>query len=215
MRPSLRVPVLVLLVASMAGTLHAQTTRSDPSVSIRGAALIGYEHFLASGTFTGIFDTPGGAVYGGGGEVVVHGRFFARVDATRFNKTGQRAFDLNGQVFRLGIPLTATVVPVTFTGGYRDLLNPHVAWYAGGGAGSWSYTETSSGGDPADSVKLRAGGYLVLGGIEYRFDRWFGVGFEGQYARVPNAIGKNGLSADLGEHDLGGTSGVFRLVIGQ
>jgi hypothetical protein len=215
MTPLFRVVIVALFTASMAASANAQTTGSEPPVSVRGAALIGYEHFTASDTFTGIFGTPGGAVYGGGGEVIVNSRFFVRVDATRFNKTGQRAFDLNGQVFGLGIPLTVTIVPVTFTGGYRDRLNSHVGWYAGGGAGTWSYTETSSGGDAAENITLRAGGYLLLGGVEYRVNRWIGVGFEGQYARVPNAIGKNGLSADLGEHDLGGGSAMLRFVIGQ
>ena len=162
-----------------------------------------------------MFDTPDGATFGGGADVLLPHHFFARVDAERFRRTGERAFDLNGQVFRLGLPLTVTIVPVTVTAGYRAFVARRVAWYAGAGGGSWSYTETAPSSDAGENTKLRASGYVVLGGVELRLHRWIGVGFDAQYAGVPNALGKGGLSADFNEKDLGGATARFRVIVGR
>ena len=45
--------------------------------------------------------------------------------------------------------------------------------------------------------------------------RWLGVAVDAQYAAVPNALGKAGLSADFNEKDLGGTTARFRVIVGR
>lgn len=178
---------------------------------VRADGFAGVEHFNASQTFKGIFNTANGAVYGGGVDIV-KGRLFVRADVSHFGKTGERAFDANGQVFRLGIPLDVSITPVTGAIGVRGLIAPHWVGYAGGGAGSWSYSE--SGDDPSDAFSVRKTGYLGLGGVEWRVHPLVGIGFEAQYARVPNAF-TGGLAADLNEKDLGGATAIVRLIVGR
>lgn len=178
---------------------------------VRAAGFVGVEHFNASKTFKGIFDSPNGIVYGGGIDLV-KGPLFVRADVSHFGKSGERAFDANGQVFRLGIPLKVSITPVIGAVGVRGILAPGLIAYAGAGAGSWSYSET--GDDPSDALSLRKTGYLGLGGIEWRVQRLVGIGFEAQYARVPNAFA-GGLAADLGEKDLGGATAAVRVIVGR
>lgn len=196
-----------------AGVSPAFAQGGESPLAIRGAATIGYEHFSASQTFKAILDAAGGPVYGGGVEVIFRRHIFFRVDAARFKKTGERAFDLNGQVYRLGIPLTITVTPVIGSAGYRGEISRRVAWYVGAGVGSWGYSETSD--DPTENVSFRKTGFAGLGGVEWRLQRWVALGLEGQYSGVPNAIGKAGISADFNEKDLGGTTAALRIIIGQ
>lgn len=178
---------------------------------VRAEGLVGIEHFIASKTFEAIFDSANGPVYGGGIDVV-KGHLFVRADVTHFGKTGERAIDANGEVFRLGIPLKVSITPVIGAAGFRGLLARDVVAYAGGGVGSWSYSQ--SGDDPDDSFSEHKIGYLGLGGIEWRVHRLVGIGFEAQYARVPNAL-SGGIAADFGEKDLGGTTAAVRVIVGH
>ena len=178
---------------------------------VRAEGFAGAEHFNASKTFKGIFDSANGIVFGGGIDVV-KGHLFVRADVSHFGKTGERAFDANGQIFRLGIPVKVSITPVIGAVGIRGILAPKVVAYAGAGAGSWSYSET--GDESSDAVSLRKTGYLGLGGVEWRVQRLVGIGFEAQYARVPNAF-SGGLAADLGEKDLGGATGLVRVIVGR
>ena len=188
--------VLVLLTTSLPA--FAQSS----AVTIRGEGLFGYQHFLASETFKAIFGTANTFIYGGGVDVGFQKRWFVRVDATRFKKTGERAFVTNGIVSSLGIPLTVTITPITFVGGYRAPFAPAkppargsrvpprkpptVFWYVGGGAGSWAYSESTD--DPSESFSERKIGYIGLGGVEWRLQKYIALGFEGQYASVPSAL---------------------------
>lgn len=178
---------------------------------VRAEGLVGVEYFNASQTFKAIFDTANGPIYGGGIDVV-KGRLFVRADVTHFGKTGERAIDANGQVFRLGIPLKVSITPVIGAAGVRTLLARNVVAYAGGGAGSWSYSQ--SGDDPDDSFSETKVGYLGLGGVEWRVHRLVGIGFEAQYARVPNAL-SGGIAADFGDKDLGGATAAVRVIVGH
>lgn len=195
--------------------VHRPTPKPKPKLSnklfVRAEGLVGFEHFNASNTFAGIFGSSSGPVYGGGIDVV-KGNLFVRADVTHFGKTGERAFDANGQVFPLGIPLKVSITPVIGAVGFRMLIAQNVVAYGGGGAGSWSYSE--SGDDPADSFSENKVGYLGLGGVEWRVARLVGIGFEAQYARVPNAL-SGGLAADLNEKDLGGTTAAVRVIVGH
>ena len=203
--------LLVFATVLLGGATSAAAQTS--SLAIRGAATIGYERFSASDTFKAVFDASGGPVYGGGVEVIFRRHVFFRVDATRFKKTGERPFVFNGQVFPLGIPLTIAVTPVVGSAGYRGEIARNLAWYAGAGAGSWGYSEKSD--DPTESVSFRKTGFVGLGGVEWRVHQWVGVGFEAQFAGVPNALGKGGASAEFNEKDLGGATAAVRIVIGR
>jgi outer membrane protein with beta-barrel domain len=206
----------VLSLALVPASAYAQASGSAPadrSLDFKGAAIVGVERFTAVKTFQGIFGGANGTIYGGGVDVRIQRHWFGRLDVTRFARTGQRAFALNGHVSRLGIPLDVSIVPVTGTFGYRAAVSPRIGWYVGAGIGSWGYHE--SGPDPTDTVSLRGTGYLGLAGVEWKLHRFVAIGFEGQFAGVPGAIGKAGLSADLHESDLGGIGGALRIVVGR
>ena len=221
-------PTMIVAALGIAGPAIAQTPpqrtqpaarrpapRPKPKLSnklfVRAEGLVGVEHFNASKTFNAIFDSANGPVYGGGIDVV-KGHLFVRADLTRFAKTGERAIDARGQVFRLGIPLKVSITPVIGAVGFRTLVARNIVAYAGGGAGSWSYSQ--SGDDPDDDLSVRKPGYLGLGGIEWRVHRLVGLGFEAQYARVPSALG-GGIAADFNEKDLGGTTAAVRVIVGH
>jgi opacity protein-like surface antigen len=201
---------LVVFLAA-AGPAAAQSAPPAPAVSIRGFVLVGAETFTASRTFKATMGKSSGLVFGGGGEVALRSGIFVRVSASRYKDTGQRAISLEGQVFQLGIPLTATIVPVEVTGGYRFLGFGRVVPYAGGGFGSYKYTETSEFADPSENVSSRFSGYHVLGGVDVGVTPWLRTGGEIQYTSVPNALGTGGLSQQFSETNLGGTT--FRVVI--
>jgi hypothetical protein len=227
---SARLPItlstMIVAAFGFAAPAAAQTTpqRTQPVIrrplakpklssklSVRVEGLVGFEHFNASQTFKAIFESPDGPVFGGGVDVV-KGHLFFRVEVTHFGRTGERAFDAGGQVFRLGLPLKVSITPVFGAAGFRTLLARNVVVYAGGGAGSWSYSE--SGDDPGDSVSENKPGYLGLGGVEWRVHRLVGLGFEAQYAAVPNAF-TGGIAGDFGEKDLGGATAAVRVIVGH
>jgi hypothetical protein len=207
------------LALTCAAPALAQTRPGTPSVAVRAAGFVGVEHFSAAQTFRAVLGTANGVVYGGGVDVVF-GHVFARVDVSHFGKSGERVFVNQGQVFRLGIPLDIGVTPVTASAGYRGRLARNLMGYAGGGVGSWGYSEKSD--DPSEDVSFRKVGYLVLGGVEWRVQRWVALGFEGQYAAVPDALGQSSgpagpgsASAAFNEKDLGGGSAVVRIIVGR
>jgi opacity protein-like surface antigen len=205
--------VAALLVCGST-TSSAQTT--SRAVSLRGFAEAGYETFRASRTFHAVFEEDAGPVFGGGGEVVLRSGIFVRVSASRYQNTGERAVRLEGEVFRLGIPLTMTIMPIEVSGGYRfGRRAARLVPYAGAGVSSHGYRETSQFATSDENVSDRFTGYQFFGGVEYRVSRWIAAAGEWQYATVPDAIGAGGLSAEFNEKDLGGTTIRARIIIGR
>jgi opacity protein-like surface antigen len=204
-----------LLVSSLVTTpLSAQTggpATPPPAITFRGLAFVGFQQFAASQTFTATMDSASGQFYGGGGGIELRSGFFVRVTASRFRKTGQRALDLDGQVFKLGIPLTVTIVPFEVTAGYRIKRFGRIVPYAGGGIGSYGYKEESKFAEASENVSDRFTGYHIAGGADVSLTRWLWVTGEVLFADVPNGLGKGGLSEQYGETNLGGTS--LRLLV--
>jgi hypothetical protein len=176
----------------------------------------------ATKSFDAVLGTSSGREIGGGGEVaLVRGRLkgvFARVDVSRFSEHGQRVFVFQGEVFELGIPMTVTLTPVEFTGGYRMTFGRPggpafpVAPYAGLGIGTVRYEEESSFAQAGDDVDERFVSYHALGGADIQVWRWIGVGIEAQYRWVPDGLGTGGVSKEFNETNLGG--GSLRVKIG-
>ena len=184
-----------------------------PSISLRPFFVFAQENFTARKTFDAVFGKSSQPFFGGGLSVAFKKGFYFDVTASRFKKTGERAFFSDGQSFGLGIPLTATLTPLEVTAGVRFRITPRLFPYAGGGAGSYRYQETSQFEDaPFDQRHV---GYLVVGGVEFRISRWVGISGDAQYTRVPGIIGSGGVSKEAGESDLGGTSGRVRVIVGR
>jgi opacity protein-like surface antigen len=206
------IAALMVFGCALAAPAAAQ---DEPSISIRPFAFGSVQSFAAVDTFDAVFGRSYDPFFGGGVQAVFGGTFYVELSASRFRQTGQRAFISGGQKFRLGIPLTATIVPFEVSGGYRFRFSPRVRPYVAVGVGSYQYKETSTFSDPAEDVDVRHAGVLVNGGAEFRVHRWIGIGAEVEYSHVPGILGSGGVSLQAGEKDLGGVAGRLKLIVGR
>ena len=192
------------------------TNAEAQGLAFRGFVDGGSTTFTAKKSFTAIFGTDSGIVYGGGVEGVAR-NIFLNVRASRFKKTGERVFVFEGEEFRLGIPATVTITPIELNVGYRFDFGSWVVPYAGVGAGWHQYAETSPFNEDSENVKETFSGYQVAGGAEFRLARWLGAAAEAQWSRVPDGLGQddNSVSKTFEETDLGGTTFRVKIIIGQ
>jgi opacity protein-like surface antigen len=192
----------------------APRRRAAPRFGARGYAEGAYQWFSAKDSFDAILDTSSGIFYGGGAQVYF-GPIYVDVGVTRFEKTGERAFVLDGEVFPLGIPDRITMTPVVVTAGYRFPERERIVPYVGGGIGSLKFEETSDFADPAENVSERFTSYHVAGGMEYAASRWLFVAGEVRYTSVPDALGAPGIAAEFDESNLGGVSVAVKVLVGR
>jgi len=211
--------IAFLCTAATAAPASAQAPRpplrsnEPPRLSLRPFFLVTEQRFSAHKTFETVFGTSAQPFWGGGLSVAFRNGFYFDVTASRFKKTGERAFFFEGQGYKLGIPFTVTVTPLEVTAGQRSQITPRVFAYVGFGVGSYRYQETSEFDDaPFDKRHI---GYLIAGGVEFRVSRWVGVSGDAQYTHVSGIIGSGGVSKDAGESSLGGPAGRFRVIIGR
>jgi hypothetical protein len=212
---------------AMAIGLASVSTAEAQTLSIRGVAEAGVRTFTASESFKAILGSATGPTFGGGVEAVLPQHVFVALRADRFRKTGERVFLVEGQQFKLGIPVTVTVTPIELSAGYRfggrqrparrGVPVTRLIPYVGGGVGWHRYEETSKFATVDENVKEQKIGYQVLGGAEYRINPWLGIGGEAEWAMVPDALGQdpNSVSAAFKETDLGGGSFRVKIVIGR
>jgi outer membrane protein W len=214
---------LGLVLAALAAPVAAQAAFDDtPALSIRPFGVGTLESFTAVDTFKAVFGRSYEPFLGGGVQIVVQDQYFVELTASRFERTGQRAFISGGKTFQLGIPLKTTITPFEVTGGYRFRVSPRIRPYAAAGVGLYWYKEESDFADqtappPARGVDLdtRHAGFVVNGGVEFRAHRWIGVGADVQYTRVTGILGTAAVSQQAGENDLGGVAGRVKLIVGR
>ena len=218
----MKILLTLLCVAAVAAPASAQIrpparpATTAPSISLRPFVVVAGERFTATKTFGTVFGQAVQPLWGGGLQVAFRRGFYFDLTASRFQKTGQRAFFLDGQRYPLGIPLRVTLTPFEFTAGGRFRMAARVFAYAGVGAGSYAYTEKSDDStDINETFDARHAGYLVVGGVEFRVSRWVAVSGDAQYTHVTGIIGSGGISKEAGESDLGGPAGRFRMIIGR
>ena len=185
-----------------------------PAFGFRGYAEGAYQWFTAKDSFNAIFETSSGPFYGGGGQVHIR-QFYVDVGLSRFEKTGERVFVFEDEIFRLGIPDRVTITPLVVTAGYRFPMANRTVPYLGGGVGSVKFEETSDEADADENVDERFTSYHAVGGVEYGATRWLFVAGEVRYAWVPDALGAPGVSAEFDESDLGGVSVAVKVMIGR
>jgi hypothetical protein len=209
---------LAVLVTAMPASAQVRRTAppAEPDVSFRPFFEAAGEQFAAKQTFDAAFSgKSSGAFWGGGLQIDFRSGIFIELAASRFSKTGERAFVSNGQVFSLGIPLRATVTPLEISAGGRFRISPRVIPYAGGGLTRYHYSETSDFSAAGDDVTADHFGAMVFGGAEIRVHRWIGVGLEAEFARVSGILGDGGISKAFGETDLGGTGFRVKVLVGR
>ena len=191
-----------------------------PQTSIRGFGDIGLTRFAAADTFKATLGSSTGVFFGGGVEVVLPQRFFFNVRLSRFQKTGERVFVDEGEVFPLGIEMKVGITPVEVTGGYRFQgrgRTRNVIPFVGGGIGWHGYSEKSDFAQAGDDVDERFTGYHALGGMEFRMSRWFALTGEAQWTTISDALGSevSSVSESFGESNLGGLGFRVRFVLGR
>jgi len=190
--------------------------RPSRGVEIGGYAMVGRINFTAVESFDAILGESSGPIFGGGVRLS-EGGVFLDVGAWQYSADGERAFVAGNTVFPLGIPVEVTVTPIEFSVGWRFRFRkmPKLTPYAAGGFTLMKYQETSEFAVGDEDVNETFSGYHVIGGVEYKITRWFGVAGEASWTTVPDAIGDAGVSEAFNETDLGGTTFRFKITIGR
>lgn len=219
-----RVTLVFLAAAALAGPapLAAQTRPAPrtvparyPVFAPRAFAMFSQQQFEAKQTFEAIFGRSTGPFRGGGADIVLARNVFLEVGFARFEDRGERVFRSGGEIFHLGIPLTAKIRSIDVTGGYRFMRWRSIVPYAGIGAGNYRYEESSDFAAAGDDVSVSGSGLVLIAGVEARLARFIGVTADVHRSKIEDIIGKGGISKEFGENDLGGTAARFRIIIGR
>jgi opacity protein-like surface antigen len=187
-------------------------TGAPRGVSWFGFGQVGYGRWLAQDSFQAVLGSSGLPMFGGGG-MVRSGGFFAEIAVERYKKSGERVFVSNGEVFKLGIADTITILPIYATVGYR--AGGNISGYGGVGIGQYLYRETSDFSDDSGNRLDHFTSYHALAGVEFSGRSPVRVAVEVQYTTVPNSIGAGGASAEFGERNLGGVQARVKLLVGR
>lgn len=212
------------LIALLAGAVSAAaqpapTVRpaASRSIQIGGYGMVGRLNLVARETFEAVIGKRSGPVFGGGITMGLPlGGLYLDVGAWRFKQEGERVFVTGSEVFKLGVPLTVTLIPIEVTAGWRfRLRDSRLVPYVGGGFTSYGYQETSTFAGVGEDVDDRFTGYHLLGGAEFKLRRWLGLGAEFVWTTIPDALGGGGVSQAFSDTDLGGTSLRAKLTVGR
>jgi opacity protein-like surface antigen len=201
--------------ASMLVVLACSVPAAAQDLQFRPFGMFALQKFDASETFDAVLGSATQPFWGGGLNITQDDRFYLEIGASRFNKTGQRAFVNNGQTFPLGIPVQVSMTPFEFTAGYRFTPSPRFRPYVGGGVGAYHYEESSEFSDDTENINTTHAGGIVEGGIEVRLHRWVGAAADVHYTYVPGILGDSGLSKDENEKNAGGFSFRVKVIIGK
>jgi hypothetical protein len=213
----------VFLTSAPAGAQPPDTQRvvvrrgDADTVSLRPFVMGAEQLFSATDTFEAAFGQSHERFLGGGLQVIVKRRYFAELTASRFRRTGERAFFFNNQAFPLGLPMTVEITPFEILGGVRFDVRPNQRFvpYAGGGIGTYAYKESSPSSDAGENLDTRHTGFVVGGGVEFRLHRWIRLDVDEQYTHVPGILGLGGVSKAAAEDDLGGVALRVKIVVGR
>jgi hypothetical protein len=212
----MRRPVSGSTARAVAGLVLALLLPASTAAAGELAAEVtgGYLGLTASRSAEAVFDSSGGFTWGGAARYTITRGIFVSAGVRTFSKEGERVFvdRPNGEVARLGFPLSVRVTPVLFTAGYRFRDGRMVVPYAGLGGSLTSFSEESSVAGRAYDVSRTKAGFHVVGGAEVGRGR-FRFGAEVGWSTVPNAVGFGGVSAVYDEDDLGGWSVVGKVVV--
>ncbi|MBA3269316.1 MAG: hypothetical protein H0T71_02315 [Acidobacteria bacterium] len=207
-----------VLLAVLALTVWATpaVAQRRPVVGVRGFATLGSLTFQAKESFETVLGSASGVVFGGGGQVLLPWDIYVEVAASRFRQQGERVFvGPNDEVFRLGIPVEVTVMPLELTGGFRYRKWRRAVPYGGIGYSFYRYRETSEFADRSENVNDGFGGFHLVGGAEIQPKRWLAVGGEVSWSSIPDALGDGGVSAAFDEHNLGGSTFRIKVSVGR
>lgn len=190
--------------ASLALTLVAAAPAGAQGLGVFAQG--GYFGMTAADSAKAVFDSSGGATFGGGVSYGLGRHFYVEGAVRQFSKKGERVSVAGPSrpVYKLGFPLEVRLLPIYGTVGYRVPLGKSAfVPYVGLGGGSTSYHEESTVAGITTTQTLSKGSFHGLVGLEYgRGHLRFAA--EAVYTTVASAIGLGGVSKVYGEDDLGG-----------
>jgi hypothetical protein len=213
-------------VALVTGTLPPETAGTQGAVppvppaapkkvQVRGFGEVAYNLFAADRSFKAVMDNDKGWFFGGGAQVVIAPGVYVEGSVDYYEKTGQRVFIHNNQVFGLGIDDKVRIIPLQFTAGYRVPGLGRVVPYVGGGGGVYFFKEEADFAEAGDNVDDNYGSYHIVGGVEFTGVEWASTAFEVQWTKVTSSIGIAGVSQVFGEDDLGGVAFRLKILFGK
>lgn len=196
----MRRPGLVVLAA--AALAAAPAARAQGPIA---DAHVGVTSFSASSSMKAVFGSSSALTFGGRVGWVFGRGIYAAVSLRSLSRDGERVFveSAGSPVFKLGHPLSLSLLPVDLTLGYRLRTRRIFTPYVGLGGGMVSYDEESTVGGVTEKESRSKASWHVLGGVEFGRGR-LRVAAEALYSGVPDAIGVGGVSKVYGEKDLGG-----------
>lgn len=205
---------LIILVPAISAAQTSPPKSPKPSIGLFG--LFDYTTIASSKSFDAVFGKHATKAPGVGVDAInLYKGLFVRVAASRSTLSGERVVIFNGDVFKLGIPLTAQLTPIEFGGGWRfQSRNPasRIAPYVGASAITLKYKETSSFADNSENVDESYSGFGVFGGVDIRIAKRVFGGVEAQYRSINITPGANSAADSFNEKNLGGT--VLRVRLG-
>jgi opacity protein-like surface antigen len=197
----------------LASTLLAGAAPAARAEGLIADAHVGVTSFSAGNSMKAVFDSGSAVTFGGRvGWVFRHG-IYAAVSARSLSKDGERVFvaEPGAPIFKLGHPLSMSLLPLDITVGYRFKRKGLFTPYVGLGGGKLSYEEKSTVGGVTEKESRSKGSWHVLGGVEFGRGR-LRVAAEALYEGVPDAIGVGGVSQVYGEKNLGGVTLLGKVV---
>jgi hypothetical protein len=211
---------VIALVAALIAPAAAQVARAprEPLYSIDAHVQFGRLSQAASDSFTAILGSSSGQVFGAGAEVAFRGGLFVRADVSHFREDGERVEMVDDEIVPLGIPLTLSLTPIEFSGGYRfsairfgRRAQLRLVPFAGAGAGIVRFREQTDDSHPDEEASERYASYHVLIGVDVPLGRRVAIGGELTRRWVRDGLGSGGISESFGETDLGGTTMLTRV----
>jgi len=179
---------------------------------IRAFATVSPTFLTANHSFETVLLSDNALFFGAGCQFVWKNGAYVLGSYEQMSKTGTRVLVSGTQVYTLPIPDEVTVIPVTFTVGYRDYKTRFVAPYVGVGGG-WHQLRENTPGQPV-ITEHHATAHIV-GGAERALQSWIAIAGEIQWTTAPGILGHSGISSALAEDDLGGVTFRVKVVVGR
>jgi hypothetical protein len=207
----MRTPLGSLLAASL---LLALAAPPAPAGELAIEAHGGYFDMAAENSASALFDSTGGATFGGALRYTFWKGAFVSAGARTFSKEGERVFveKPNAPVQKLGFPLSIRLTPILLQAGWRFRDGRTVVPYVSAGASITQFSEESEVAGEAFSEERTTTGFVGAAGVEVGRGH-FRFGAEAGFSSVPDAIGVAGVSKVYGEDDLGGFHAIGKVVV--
>ena len=206
-----RVGVVIVVAAVLwAAPAWAQSTSNE---GFRGRLFVHFEGqaMTAKDSFDAVTGTSSLSGLGAGVEAQQLWRgLFVRGALSRLKKTGERIFVSDGEVFRLGVPLEITMMPLELGAGWRFTSLSGLVPYVGVGALFLKHREETPGDASGEGVNETYTGVALFGGVEVPVWRYVSAGAEVGW-RKATVASPGGAMAAFGEKDLGGVT--FRVML--